>query len=299
MHHTMMQQQQQQQQEIEDMSSQDLAELFDQKISLSGQTYENSSRITETVPAEIQVLVPPINYSVSQHYTHSAHVLQAAKAHQPTDASSNTVPSSGLSIYQTLTQHNIPPSSLHRSQLTLFEQADNDQRRRLIQLWSISPPNYASHGGQELAGGLGVYGNAALRQAEDQALLSYQQRFFADHQANGPHEQESTCSVISGLNHSTAEIYMTSGYERLAQRDYLDQQQKMGLESIPASIGLILSTQYSQDTDPICQPKDWQPNEFMLEPMEHQYGMFEQINQFQAQAQNVVHIHEPEDEEML
>ncbi|MCJ1430505.1 hypothetical protein MMC29_008423 [Sticta canariensis] len=321
-----------QQQHLEDLSSQSLAELFNQKISLSSPVEDNRIHLQQSNPADLQQqaqqgqeqaqqgqeqaqeqmheqaeevaqwVAPAVNYSISQHYTHSAHVLNAVNAQQAANSPHHTNSGRGLSIYQTLVQHNISPASLLRSQLTLFEQAGNDQRSRLIQLWSISPPNYNSHGSQEQADEIGEYQNTTMEQEEARAWMR-QQRHTSMTQQQDEHEQMDRSLVPMCLNKEeslpSAELYMTSGYEQLSQRDYQHQYQNPELANVSPSVGLIFGTRHKPATDPIYQSKGWHSDGFGLGPMEHQYGMFDQINQLQAQAQGIVHIHEPEDEEML
>lgn len=73
-----------------------------------------------------------------------------------------------------LIKNGIPPSALLRSQLTLFEQAEDEQRSRLIELWRIFPPTYAKNGGQKLADSVDEYQTTTLAKQEELAWLSYQ-----------------------------------------------------------------------------------------------------------------------------
>ena len=75
---------------------------------------------------------------------------------------------------QMLIKNGIAPSTLLRSQLALFEQAEFDQRSRLIELWRVVPPNYARNGGQALADKLGEYQTTNMAQEERLAWLKYQ-----------------------------------------------------------------------------------------------------------------------------
>ncbi|MCJ1467982.1 hypothetical protein MMC07_006608 [Pseudocyphellaria aurata] len=317
-----------QQQHREDLSSQSLAELFNRKISLSNPIEDNRIHLQQLSPANLQEqeqrhekqqaqepmqepmqeqtpaveqwAAPTANYSISQHYTHSAHVVNAINTQQAAKSTSNANSGRGLSIYQTLIQNNIPPASLLHSQLTLFEQADSDQRSRLMQLWSIAPPHHKYQGAQGQADDNGEYQSTTLEEEEARAWVRHQRHMSVAQQQN-EHEQMDRSlfplCIAKGEGLATAELYMTSGYEQLAQRDY--QQQNLGLANVSPSVGLIFSTRYKPATDPTYQSKSWHPDGFGLQPMEHQYGIFDQINQLQAQAQGIVHIHEPEDEEML
>ncbi len=45
-------------------------------------------------------------------------------------------------MYDVLRQHSIDPSALLPNQIHLFQNADDEQRMRLIELWRIAPPSY-------------------------------------------------------------------------------------------------------------------------------------------------------------
>lgn len=45
-------------------------------------------------------------------------------------------------MYDLLRQHSIDPSALLPNQIHLFQDADHEQRLRLLELWRISPPSY-------------------------------------------------------------------------------------------------------------------------------------------------------------
>lgn len=293
-------------QQHEGFSSNDLAELFRQKISLSPYMNNSSSHASQPLVTEVQELVqeeetPAINYSISQHYHHSAHVVEAINADQASVAHVVGFPQTGLSIYQTLAQHNITPSSLLRSQLTLFEQADDDQRSRLIQLWSISPSNYTTNEGQELVDRFAEYQTRTLEQEEESACFRHQRSALKEqyHDESESGDIQSGRTLFEGDDHNGAEAYITSGYELLAQRDYNQQQKRTIRTNLSPTVGLILGDLYNHATDPVYDRNGQQPEDLGKQPTEHQYGMFDQINRFQAQPQHIVTIHETEDVEML
>lgn len=311
-----------QQQHLEDLSSQSLAELFNQKISLSAPAEDNRIHLQQSNPADLQQqtqqqpqeqvqeqaqhlsrwVAPAVNYSISQHYNHSAHAVNAVNAQQAASSPRNANSGRGLSVYQTLVQHNIPPASLLRSQLTLFEQADSDQRSRLIQLWSISPPGYKGRGAQEQTDDISEYQNTTMEDEEAQAWMRHQRHISMTQQQDVEEQIDRPLlpmCIDKEEDLSSTELYMASGYEKLAQRDYQHQQQNPGLANLSPSVGLIFGTRYKPATDPIYQSNGWHSDGYGLQRMEHQYGIFDQINQLQAEAQGIVHIHEPEDEEML
>lgn len=151
-----------------EMSAQHLANMFHQNMSLSNdavQNHDNHDNHYQTIPpVETQQQQSPFKYSNSQHYTHSSHVVQALHPLQP--------PKQDVATH-TLIKNGISPSSLLRSQLALFEGADEGQRARLVELWRIVPPTYARNGGQEMADRLGEYQSTTLMQEEELAQLRY------------------------------------------------------------------------------------------------------------------------------
>lgn len=309
------------QQYSEDMSGQHLAELFSRNLNLSGHGIDELTDLqpTPVLPEEKATEeAPKFNYSISQHYTHSAHIVKTPSIvlpifstvkesphirspngpiSQPCTESAHTfdvvnsvsVPtlamettSRGLSIYQTLAQHHIRVASLLPSQITLFEQADDDQRSRLIQLWSISPG--IALGCQGMADGIDDYQNVTIEREEEQALAKWKEILSSDMDLEVAH----TCVPICISNREpiqAAEVYMKSGYEQLAERDY--QKQEREFVNVAPAVGGMISIPYKQATDPVYQTK-WQ-----FDNMEHEYAMYDQL------TADTVFIHEPEDEEML
>ncbi len=289
------------QQHYGDISGQRLADLFDRSINLSGPVNNDHFSVQQSdlvdPKGQAHDKTPEFTYSISQHYTHSAHIVNALNAHAVhTPAIENH--DAGLSIYQTLAQHNIQPGLLLPSQINLFQQADHDQRSRLIQLWSISPPGSISDDGlEQMAGGIDEYQNLMIEQRAEQARVRGHGHLSMGCPGNDDMKVEHVRVPTVKSNREdiqTAELYMKSGYEQLAQRDYQSQEPKMGLTNVAPSAGMMFDGQYKSATDPVYRSTGWQ-----LDDMEHQYGKFDQISNFQVQAQDVVHIREPEDEEML
>lgn len=308
------------QQHSGDMSGQHLAELFSRNLNLSGRVnYEHTNlQAAPVVPEErTPEESPKFNYSISQHYTHSAHIVKSPSNAMPVSVTVKENPDTrflngkisqqytesahdvdvvngvcvptlametsnrGLSIYQTLAQHHIRIATLLPSQITLFEQADDDQRSRLIQLWSISPEiNLGGHG---MADGIDEYQNVTIEREDEQALARWKEILSSDMDLEVAH----VCVPICISNREpiqAAEVYMKSGYEQLAERDY--QKQEREFVNVAPAVGGMISISYKQATDPIYQAK-WQ-----LHNMEREYAMYDQL------TRDTVFIHEPEDEEM-
>ncbi|KAL2808692.1 hypothetical protein BJX63DRAFT_424443 [Aspergillus granulosus] len=110
----------------------DLVALFDTHMNME------SSPLPER--KEVQVPVPSITYSITQHYHHSAHVAQRT---EPSGTMQEHCPprTNELAnwVFETLRQHNVDPSSLSTSQLELFANAMPEQQSRLVQMWQICP----------------------------------------------------------------------------------------------------------------------------------------------------------------
>ena len=288
------------QEDLSTMFSQHMRFSNDQKPGLSGAPPQTSAAEGFQEPTSGQG--NPITYSISQHYHHSAHVMQN---HVSPAASTAALPSATPAeedLKEILVQSSIDPSCLLDSQLTLFKNAGGEQRSRLIELWRISPPEYASYGAQELVDELGGWQNTTLEQEEEMAKLRFQRKHTG---ARGAHDdvqmgKEQDDLRLSGMDYQAVEPYMTSGYEYLAQRDYNRQvQAEATTNKAYQPPGAVITGRNENDTDPVCQPREWWYRYSANQPMEHQYGMFDQMNQFRAQPQTTVGVHGQEDEEML
>lgn len=125
----------------------------------------------------------PVTYSVSQHYHHSAHV--ASPSPIPTV---HTDPAT-LNIREILSSHGIEPSTLSRTQINLFRNADAEQRQRLVQTWQL----YREYSSQETS-------------------MSYSPLEARDFEMTD-------CAIEVGDDHKRhAEPYMICGYEAPAER---------------------------------------------------------------------------------
>ncbi|KAJ5184581.1 hypothetical protein N7472_009421 [Penicillium cf. griseofulvum] len=104
----------------------ELSALFDRQMSM-----------TQLHPAPRETILPPqapeIAHSITQHYHHSAHRI-AQHTDQP----------SSIDI---LRHHGLDPNTLTHDQLALFENADAEQRERLIQTWQL----YSQFGNEDSA----------------------------------------------------------------------------------------------------------------------------------------------------
>lgn len=163
-----------------------LASLFEQHLNITDEEQRAESPSTWTNDGAN----PSIKYSITQHYTHSAHInsqsLHPLQPHRDDRA------------LRLLIQNDIAPSSLLRSQLDLFERSNTDDQAKLIMLWRLAPPSYARNGGQELADRLGEYQSITLAQEEELAWLRYQ-RHFARRDERADTQAEQLCGRHSLL----------------------------------------------------------------------------------------------------
>ncbi|KAJ5514873.1 hypothetical protein N7463_004425 [Penicillium fimorum] len=143
----------------------ELSALFDRQMSM-----------TQLHPAPRETIVPSqapeIAYSITQHYHHSAHRV-AQHTEQP-------------SSIDVLRHHGLDPNTLSQDQLVLFQNADAEQRERLIQTWQL----YSQFGNEVNAAPAGDFA------MHDSAM---------DDSADG--------NV-----YADAEPYMVSGYENTANQ---------------------------------------------------------------------------------
>ena len=168
-----------------DPTTQHLAEIFERHLDLGDHIRTEDPISSLQSDRTYQQESIPIKYSVSQHYTHSAHVatssLHPLQPHRDDQTS------------RLLIQNDIAPSSLLRSQLELFERSNTDERAKLVMLWRLAPPMYARHGGQDLADKTGQYQHVTLAQEEELAWMRYQR-----HHTQGDVEADTQAEQICG-----------------------------------------------------------------------------------------------------
>lgn len=245
----------------------DLATLFAKNLTLT-----STAR-----PAPAQQDPDKIIYA-SMHYTHSAHVLAPqSQPHVVEDEHmqrrSSEPPRSDLQDLELLLHsHGVNTAALSLPQVELFRNADDAQKHRLIQLWTICPPTNATDNPTL------TWSNTTFEQEE----MLAQRRYEAQQQpaagtevvmsldgtevSSDPGLSASPSSVQSSdgrwvpLTHSYMEPYMQSGYEELARREYDASAKK--------------TDEYKASVDPVykasCGTLDWERQQWM----ENQYGSF-------------------------
>lgn len=139
---------------------------------------------------------PQIIYS-SQHYTGAYHIHTSKPAPESRADSPLSMPVDELE--NSLRRNDIDPLYLSPSQVTLFTNADYDQRLRLIELWRIAPPENRGQAQSHE----GVWPLTSLAQEEESARLRYERRMNeragqTSMQQSSPEVQEAEPYVISG-----------------------------------------------------------------------------------------------------
>lgn len=250
----------------------DLATLFAKNLTLSHQHQQEQ-------PPQPQ-LEDPSNKIVyiSQHYTHSAHVVQPVQR-----------PSSEpdlADLEHVLRAHGVDTAALSLPQVELFRRADDAQKARLVQLWTICPPNTAAgfNGSNNIHSSL-PWSATSVEQEEMLARRRWEEAQHNQQDASMPvtevtmsldgTETETVSSSPSSVQspdgrwptpatavvthaHSYMEPYMQSGYEELARREYEASggggPRKEALDPVYKTTGML----------------DWERQQWM----ENQYGSF-------------------------
>lgn len=276
----------------------ELARLFQAHMSLNQQLKpptpppEQDSCLGQPLQQHTQVqdlarVASPIVYS-STHYTHSSHVAQS-----PSTAPARTH-IDAADLQNIFLNNSIDPSLLFPSQVDLFQNADDSQRLRLLELWRISLPS--GRPGSPLSPDDIQYNVAqqlydwpptSLAQEEAMAKLRYEHIMAEKTQSEHilGHEEELAHSmspksesaavketrVFLASNSENAEPYMASGYDMLAKREY----------EASAEAALRESQRYNQATDPVYNSPGKDMGNIM--EMENRYGAFAHARDYDVQ----------------
>lgn len=188
---------------------------------------------------------------ISQHYTHTAHI--SASTPTPIPPPRPTSAPDLADLEHVLRTHGVETTALTLPQVELFRRADDAQKTRLVQLWTICGPPAAptpnSHSSltwsatsleQEEMLARRRYDELQQQQQQQQAvvvpevmmsldgtpglLLSNSPGSVQSAESGGAWESASAGSPPSTAMvvhaHSYMEPYMQSGYEELARREY-------------------------------------------------------------------------------
>ncbi|KAI4949781.1 hypothetical protein J4E86_007735 [Alternaria arbusti] len=263
------------------MQQDELTRLFSANMNLSqGNPQPMQPQMQQEQPAQQQQQqeeAPKQIVYASQHYTHSYHVPTRSTS-EP--ALKTHIESSDLAAV--LLRNSIDPSLLFPSQIDLFQNADDDQRLRLLELWRISPPSgrqgHPAGVDYNMSRQLYDWPPTSLAQEEAMAKLRYerQQAESAQQEAIQQHQQQLDQSMAA----ASAEPYMASGYEMMARREYE--------ESCRGENALKESTKYNQATDPVYNNTGsnglWQKNVGSVADMENTYGAYAYAREYGLQG---------------
>jgi len=223
----------------------DLSNLMARNMHLGTNVVQSSFDAATPPTPQLELQPAPIAY-ITQHYHHSSH-------HKP------IVPPTNLEPSQTLAAAGIDASVLFPSQLQLFKHAAPDQQLRLIELWQIAPPTY---GQQMAAENLGNWPQTNLVQEEEAARQRWERM--------SEQEREHNLNAQQGRSH--AEPYMIDGYGELpningvtAPTEYRPKKEAARLDG------------YNRAHDPVYSSREWWQHFSETQPMEHQYGILEQM----------------------
>jgi hypothetical protein len=259
------------------MQQDELTRLFSANMHLSQPTAYPLQQDTPVHQQQEQEQAPKQIVYASQHYTHSHHVAPRS-ASEP--AMKTHIDASDLA--SVLLRNSIDPSLLFPSQIELFQNADDDQRLRLLELWRISPPSgrqgYPAGTDYNMSRQLYDWPPTSLAQEEAMAKLRYEkhQAECAQQEALQKQQQQQLEQTMSA---ASAEPYMASGYEMMARREYE--------ASARAEKTLKESTKYNQATDPVYNRGGnnglWQ-KDGSLSDMENNYGAYTYAREYGLQA---------------
>ncbi|KAF2034581.1 hypothetical protein EK21DRAFT_97250 [Setomelanomma holmii] len=268
------------------MQQDELTRLFSAQMSLSQKANQQAfqpqpEQQQQPVQQQQEEQAPKQIVYASQHYTHTHHVIPTRSVSEP-PVKTHIDPSD---LEAVLLRNSIDPSLLFPSQIDLFQNADDDQRLRLLELWRISPPSgrqgYPEGTDYNMSRQLYDWPPTSLAQEEAMAKLRYEkleaERAQQEHIQQHQKELEQSMAA-NGLSTSpttqAAEPYMTSGYEMMARREYEQSAQNEN--------PLKESSRYNR-TDPVYNGGLWQKNAGSIHDMENQYGAYAYAREYGMQ----------------
>lgn len=256
----------------------DLANLFSRNMTFNPEFHTSTPKETpRQEPAIPAQAAQPIVYSISQHYHHSAHIVKPPSQEPQHEVQfqsqrpSSEPPQSELSpTEQMLRNYGIDPTILTPAQLSLFRIADEPQKLRLLELWSICPPNKA-----EDIPAL-AWSSTNLDQEEHLARMRYERQQNPTMSLDGTTVQTGNGTWAQPHVAADSEPYMISGYEELMRREYDRQSVDNKARDIYNHYGnAVGSNRYTRSTDPVYKGPDYSEQQQLQ--MASQYGAFQQF----------------------
>lgn len=221
----------------------------------------------EAVPAQ------KISYSASQHYNHSSHIAKP-QVEQPAEPQvqrqiqrpSSVPPESEVIAPEViLRNYGVDPSLLTPSQIQLFKTAEDQQKLRLLELWSICPPS----GAQNIPAL--AWSSTTMEQEEHLARVRYERT----HQEQGMMVDDAMTQSVNGhWAQQESEPYMTSGYEELMRREQEQVANDRAMNAYTQFGTAVAGPSYSKATDPVYLGPDYAREQQQME-LATQYGAFE------------------------
>lgn len=269
----------------------DLATLFSRNLTFNPHSQDAAPRhVPEPEPEPVSEPAPappqPIVYSISQHYHHSAHAVrpqqpqeQAPVPEEPQRRSSEPPQSEAVSAEAILRNHGVNPVTLTPAQLQLFRIADDAQKLRLLELWSICPPN---NGGDIPAL---AWSSTTVEQEEQLAQIRYER------QQQQQQQQQNHAMSLDGTTVQTAdsrwasnesEPYITSGYEELMRREEERLNKERQAKRPVCYVG------YSSATDPVYMGPDYAHQQQQQLAMAAQYGSFQHSQGYEVDSMDMM-----------
>lgn len=232
-------------------------------------------------PAPPAPAVQPLAYSVSQHYHHSSHLMnhqgrsEDVAAQEAQGFSSEPAQIASQTSETILRIHGIDPASLTPAQVNLFRVADSPQQMRLLELWSICPPN--------TGGDIPALAWSSTTLDHEEYLARF--RFERAQKAQAMSLDGTPVQVNDGRWHQQgrweSEPYMSSGYQELMRREEERERQKEESRLMDQKQGGSHAgpQNYTHATDPVYMGPD-QARQQQQVDMASQYGSFEQTRSY-------------------
>lgn len=263
----------------------DLANLFYRNMTFNPDFHASTPKDISMHEPTVNIPGPtaqPIVYSVSQHYNHSAHIAKPApqkQAGQQTQRPSSEPPQTEFSPVEViLRNYGLDPNILTPSQLQLFRTADDAQKLRLLELWSICPPNKA-----EDIPAL-AWSSTSVDKEEQMARLRHERQQNTTMSLDGTLVQTVEGRWTQQIQATDSEPYIVSGYEELMRREYEQQATTDRLRDVYNHFGsAVRGCHYSRATDPVYRGAEYHAQQQKLY-MASQYEACEQFRGVHAEV---------------
>ncbi|ODA83798.1 hypothetical protein RJ55_02314 [Drechmeria coniospora] len=260
----------------------DLASVFSRNLDLNPELRRPAPTELPRQEPTPPLITPHIVYSVSQHYHHSAHAVKPSVEHVEREVVSveeqSPRPTSEPHLSQVLASETmlrnfgVDVGILTPAQMHLFCLAGESQRLRLVQLWTICPPNRG--------GGMPDYAwsSTTLQQEEDLAWERYNNTLMGEHAGNLVRSQVQpvgcTCALVSHCC-CNVEPYISCGYEELMRRGMERDAGSRNRDDHGHTGVAVSGINYTPATDPVYLGADYARKQLAMDNMAFQHGTLE------------------------